>query len=334
MLLLLALAGCRQSSTAPTPAPSAGTEPAVTCPGAIVADTDQSSLPVAFPLPIVTGGLPPITVACTHPTNAAFSAGTTNVTCYATDGAARTTQCSFQITIRVAPKLKGVKFLAFGDSITAGEVGDPVASAQVQAFRPDDAYPSLLVARLRERYRLQSPVVVNAGLGGELVTCPPDRPACSTTRLVATLQRERPDALLLMEGANDLGSAIAPALVADALRDDVRRAYAEGVSLVFIATVTPQVPGRFRAFAPPGSVEQLNGAIRGWASSERAVLVDAYAAIAPSKEVLVGADGLHTTLAGNQAIAEAFFTAIQASFELPPPSGPAPVSTPAVPGGR
>ncbi|MCC7007324.1 MAG: HYR domain-containing protein [Acidobacteria bacterium] len=326
-LPVLVAAGCHKSPSAPGPVPSLENPPQISCPASFTIDTDASSVEVNYAAPTVTDGRPPVTTACSVPSGSTVPLGTTNVLCLATDGAARTTQCSFQVTVKLAPKLKGVRFLAFGDSITSGETGEP-SGYRVMVFRPEDSYPSLLQNALRSRYALQTPVVVNAGLGGEFVTCPPERASCSSGRLVSEIRSQHPDALLMMQGTNDLGAQIAPELVSDALRDNVRRAFDEGVGAVFIATVTPQVPGRFRAFAAPGSIETLNERIRGWAAAEHAVLVDTYAAVAPMKETLIGTDGLHTTVAGNQVLADTFLAAIAASYELPPASSPAP-GTPA-----
>jgi hypothetical protein len=68
------------------------------------------------------------------------------------------------------------------------------------------------------------------------------------------------------------------------------------------------------------------------AAREGAIVVDGYAAIDVDVATLVGADGLHLTVAGYQALANAFFTVIQQNLELPaaPPSDTAPT----MPAGR
>ena len=54
-----------------------------------------------------------------------FPVGPTRVTCTATDAAAATATCGFDVNVQRVPQLTRTKFLAFGDSVTAGEVTAP-----------------------------------------------------------------------------------------------------------------------------------------------------------------------------------------------------------------
>jgi lysophospholipase L1-like esterase len=83
------------------------------------------------------------------------------------------------------------------------------------------------------------------------------------------------------------------------------------------------VPGRPKA-PDPKAVQALNAEIRSWVGSERATLVDSFAAFDPAKELLIGQDGLHPTVDGYKKLAEVFFDAITTHFEAPPPAAPSP----------
>lgn len=79
---------------------------------------------VTFPAPITAGGTLPLTVTCTPASGTRFTTGGTPVACLAMDAQGRQATCSFTVT--VTPLLIDVKrFIAFGDSITAGENGRP-----------------------------------------------------------------------------------------------------------------------------------------------------------------------------------------------------------------
>src|SRR6185503_12574806 len=102
--------------------------------------------PVAFPAPTATGGAPPVTVACTPPPGSLFNAGTTAVTCMATDAAFRQSQCALAVT--VTPFVLSImKFIAFGDSLTEGENGRNAILGRGFLDTPN-AYPTKLQSLL------------------------------------------------------------------------------------------------------------------------------------------------------------------------------------------
>jgi lysophospholipase L1-like esterase len=93
---------------------------------------------------------------------------------------------------------------------------------------------------------------------------------------------------------------------------------------IFLGTLTPPGPsGSLRIDA--GAIIATNDKIRQTAAVERVVLVDAYAAFVGHEADYVNVDGLHLRPAGYQALADAFFAAIQvtvphaplSSFRLP-----------------
>lgn len=262
--------------------------------------------------PTGSGGTGQVTVACTPPSGTSLPVGASQVTCTATDAAQQSRSCAFAVTVAPrpsSPRLAVTRFLAFGDSITAGVDGDTGSLTPVP-------YPPALQGLLASRYYDQTIEVANEGLGGERV----DQ---GLSRLPDALARHGPQVVLLLEGANDLASAfqtgenkMALPAIADRLRDMIkvgRRAGAE----VFVATLTPQ-----RRNSPKGAgadlVSSLNDLIYWSAGREGAPVVDLFQALGGGPDPYVGADGLHPTAAGYQKMAETFFNAIRDRYEQAP----------------
>lgn len=288
---------------------------------------DTSSTVVDYPAPVVGGGSAPVTSACTVASGSTFNAGTTDVVCTATDSAARTSQCVFRVTVAVTPKLKGTKIVAFGDSITWGEVS-PAVQSSIQFYDAVNNYPSVMRDLLAARYKAQEITVVNEGIAGEKVLFPHESTGITgEARIERVAVDQKPDVLIVLEGVNGLGNTTDAELISAGLRRGVRRAVQQGVPLVLISTILPGVEGRFKA-PNPAAVKELNDGIRGWASLERAILVDNFSVFDPSKASLIGEDGLHPNLAGYKRLAEVFFDVIKNHFERPLPSGPNPPSAP------
>jgi lysophospholipase L1-like esterase len=221
---------CSGSSTGPTPPPPA---PQIVCADAIaIDDVITLAQAVTYAAPTASGGAPPVTVACAPQSGAEFPIGETLVTCTATDVQSRQASCSFVVTLR--HRLVALtRFLAFGDSITAGENG------RLFGFVPfidvDNAYPTFLQQLFSERMPAQQIVVVNAGLPGEKV-------ADNDSRLKGEIARNRSEVLLLLEGINDLSSGASPQNVVNALRDNIRVANDRGTQYVFVSTLLPVAP--------------------------------------------------------------------------------------------
>src|SRR4029453_11805072 len=66
----------------------------------------------------------PISSSCSPASGSRFALGATLITCTAEDARHLTASCSFEVQIRAAPprppQLSATRFVAFGDSITAG----------------------------------------------------------------------------------------------------------------------------------------------------------------------------------------------------------------------
>ena len=301
------------SPTSPTPPAAAGLS--VACPDAqMVLAPSAAGVIVTYSLPSPAGGRAPATVSCAPASGDVFPVGPTRVTCTATDTAAVTATCAFDVNVQRVPQLTRTKFLAFGDSVTAGEVTVPTlggaaagrGSFSGQVVLPMAAYPAVLQERLTRRYSLQRITVENAGV-------PKESAAAAVPRFRNALRASRPDVVLLLQGYNDLGSPSSRRAASSALEEMAKEARGAGARL-FMATLTPSIPGRDRA-PEPSAVLAMNDAIRSIAAGERAGLVDLYQAALPNLQTWIGIDGLHPTEAGYAGIADTFFAAINADLE-------------------
>ncbi len=298
-------AACGGSPTRPTPTPpppSPGA-PTLTCQeGVTLQSPDGRPVPYTVTPPTAQGGAAPVTVACNAP--AAFPVGTTTVTCTATDARLQQGTCSFMVTVTLPPPLSVTRFLAFGDSLTAGEVSYAPTFLLVE---PLLAYPYRLQGLFMQRYPAQTITVENAGLPAELAT------TGGLARLPVEINQRRPHVLLLMEGTNDLNSR-SPDRVAQALDDMVRDAHQRGI-VVFIATLPPARPAKRPTQAQ--QIPILNELIKQIAFKENVYLVDVYAPLAADMS-LIGVDDLHPTPAGYEVMAKTWFDAIVKVLEPAP----------------
>lgn len=324
------MTGCtRAAITAPTPTPPPPPAPApppiaeapsITCPSSItIAQTISAGANVTFTSPEVNGGEQPVQVSCSLTSGTTFPVGSTAVECIATDKLSRSASCSFSATVTPAPRLSRLYYMAFGDSITAGEVTFPVSStndtgARRQIFPlvivPSAAYPTVMAQMLGERYVLQKPDirVYNDGYGGEAARN-------AYPRFISSYNSHRVDALLLMEGYNDVGDQQngAQSGAADTLRRMANEAAARGAR-VFIATLAPSRPGP--KARPLSDIQAFNQRIIAVQRAEGAVLVDVYAALITDVQHYIGDDGLHPTEIGYKKIAETFFAAVKNELEI------------------
>ncbi len=318
----LALASaCGGTPTAPTPPPPpppppppVAEAPSLSCrPDISTGTVNAGGLAVTFDTPVPTNGQAPVTVACSPPSSTTFPIGSTEVTCTATDALNRSASCTFRVAVTKIPQLSRRRFLAFGDSITQGEVTAPVSGSGVstrQVIAPAAAYPNVLGQLLRARYTAQAEdiVVANYGLGGE-------KAVNARTRFIEALNIVRPEAVLIMEGSNDIarGEDGAASGAASEIRNMAAEARLRGMR-VFIATVAPGKPGS-RTIAPFLLVDYA-ARMRAVAAGEGAVLVDVYQALLADVNTFIGIDGLHPNERGYAKIAETFFNAIQSTLEV------------------
>jgi lysophospholipase L1-like esterase len=279
----------------------------LSCPANIqVASPGGAAVPVTYAAPLASGGTAPISVTCTPPSGGTFPAGSTPVTCTATDAGARRATCGFTVGVTSAPLLTRTRFLAFGDSLTEGKLS---VSASLLVDSPSHAYPAKLLALLVERYPTQPIALANEGLGGEKVVD-------SASRFGSALATHQPESVLLMHGVNDLNGSEDGRVqaVVDSLEDHVKQARSRGMT-VFVASLPPLGPPKGGC---PECVRPLNERLQSMAFARGAVFVDVYAAWGNGSG-LMGADGIHPTEAGYALIAQTFFEAIRKALEPPLP---------------
>jgi lysophospholipase L1-like esterase len=212
-------------------------------------------------------------------------------------------------------RLTRTRFLAFGDSLTAGEITVPTTTSgrgdqpnYPLVVVPAVAYPTVLATMLRARYGSQAALieVINAGLSGEWAQD-------GVLRLPGVLTANRPEAVLILEGMNDIGASNGPANAGSAIEMLAQIVRARGARL-FLATLPPSRPGGVRSI-PISLTTSVNARIRLIAASQGAVLVDVYPVFESDVNRYIGIDGLHPTEAGYQRLAELFFNAIRSDLE-------------------
>jgi lysophospholipase L1-like esterase len=311
-LALFLVTDCGES---PRPLPPTPLPLTITCPARIEAQSaDGSPVPITLAQPQTSGGRAPVTVTCSTPP-ASFPVGSTTISCTANDTAGQNASCNYVVAVQGPPKLKYTRFLAFGDSLTAGVVSLGPSFLLVVA---PDSYPAKLENMLRLRYRFQTPgpVVLNDGVPAEFTTE-------GLRRLRGVLQQHRPEVLLLMEGTNDLLDRPEILRGANTAIANLKLMIAEAKSLnvqVALATVPPQRSGGLRRRdAVAATIPGFNDRIRELAAAEGLVLVDVYNGMKDDM-ALIGLDDLHPTVFGYEVMAKIYFEAIQKGFEEQPPA--------------
>jgi lysophospholipase L1-like esterase len=230
--------------------------------------------------------------------------------------------------------LSVTKYLAFGDSLTEGQNGRAGLRGERVVDVPN-AYPTKLQSMLNVEYPGQGITVPNYGYGGEPVG---DK---ANMLLENALVKERPGAVLLLDGYNNMFSTCAPGVsntpecsqkitdVAFGIRDLIRIAKRPeyGVRYIFVSTMTP--PGPFLGIPPDrrianDAIVRANTGIANMVRSEGVILVDTYPRFVGHEAEYVDQDGLHLRPVGYQALADSFFSVIKTSVTSTPAFGERP----------
>ncbi len=120
-----------------------------------------------------------------------------------------------------------------------------------------------------------------------------------------------------LEGVIDLSSDSAiPAIVAN-VHTDIVEARNQGVTSFFLSTLTPVLNFSRGCFLTNADVKGANDALRALAVQDNVPLVDAWAAFQGHESTYIGGDGLHPSVAGQEALARTFFDVIRATLEPP-----------------
>jgi lysophospholipase L1-like esterase len=208
--------------------------------------------------------------------------------------------------------LSRTRFLAFGDSFTAGEITSPTFSTRSSIGKlvlvPSASYPAVLQSRLQATYTQQAPLisVTNAGVASERILD-------GAQRFPSVYDMTRPEVVLIQEGANGLPQ-VGPDISTGVMRTMVQYAKAGG-SRVFVASMIPQVAGRPRGNTPVSELTAYNTTLQLMSQQESVDYVDLYSAMVPEAATLIGSDGLHPTEAGYARMAELFLNAIRSRLE-------------------
>ena len=207
------------------------------------------------------------------------------------------------------PRALGVtRYLAFGDSITWGAFsaweGRFLAAA-------NGGYPERLQARLTTFHSPQQFLVFNEGLPGEFAVN-------ALPRFRSLLASRQPQAVLLLEGINDLGNDLTPSRAATGVFQMVDAATAMGIPVV-VATMyqtyaETDPDGHYRPNGA-GVVPVFNAELRRLALGRLNVHLLDLEPIMRSRS-MVGADGIHLTDEGFEVMATAFLQRIEAAFPV------------------
>ena len=210
----------------------------------------------------------------------------------------------------IPPRALGVtRFMAFGDSITWGATS--AWEARFLFAAANGGYPERLLAGLTTYHAPQQFVVFNEGLPGELATV-------ALARFRTLLTSRRPEAVLLLEGINDLSNDFTPTRVAAALFQLVDAATSVGIPVV-VATMFPTY-----AEVDPDGHYRPNGAdlVPGFNAELRRLAVGRLNVHLLDLEPLmrnrsyVGADGIHLTDSGFEVMAAAFLQRVESAFPV------------------
>jgi lysophospholipase L1-like esterase len=298
------LSGCGGGPTGP-----GGSALQISCPSAIERESPlDQPITVVFS-PTTAGGASPVTTTCQPASGGEFALGRTTVQCTARDAESRTSACSFDVVVKGAPKLSLTRFIAFGDSLTEGTTAPNAFLTLVVASQ---SYPFKLETLLKDRYRSQDVTVGNDGVAGE------EALEAAQRRFRSMLRVHNPEAVLLMEGSNDLFFFREEAfeLALPALEEMVTDGQEAGAKM-FLATIPPQRPNGLRNRAAVAAlIPDFNKEIRAIAQRTGATLVDIEPVILANMS-LIGDDDLHPTEQGYQVIAETFFKVIKDTLEVP-----------------
>jgi|LakMenEpi03Aug12_release.lakeMendotaPanAssembly.Ray.scaffolds.fasta_scaffold119695_2 lysophospholipase L1-like esterase len=216
--------------------------------------------------------------------------------------------------------LGATRFMAYGDSITFGTVSSFDGGYLFDSI-PGTEYPVQFDNQLESAFASQNFTVTNEGVPGEWAL-----QAITNGRFAQRMAAQRPQALLLLEGINDLNNDQSVAATVGYLQQMVELARLYNTT-VFIGTmfqtcVSTSPSGQVR----PNAATRINGfnsALRAMAAGRQNVhVVDLFAAFGtqncgPDGGIgILGGDGLHPNPSGYSIIATQFAAAVRNVFAV------------------
>ena len=180
----------------------------------------------------------------------------------------------------------------FGDSITAGYGATPYSVFLQNLINSTQAHA----------------LVINRGLGGETTVG-------GVNRIDAVLKGTMPKYILIMEGTNDVGSGVSAATTKFNLSVMIDKSRANG-TIPILSTIPPKTPEGAHLNIP----NEYNPGILSLGSEKGVRVVDAYANMADDWDQLTW-DGTHPNVAGQQRLANLFFSALPYSGASSPGGG-------------
>ena len=267
-LLVLPVAGCGGSDgpgPPPTPLP-----PTISCPAnSQTPASGGQPTPVNYDVPVAQNGQAPVNVVCAPAPGSPFAIGDTSVTCTATDALSRTGTCGFVVSVTAVPQISITRIVAYGDSLTEGVTSpDPTTLL----LNLPDSYPMQLQAMLSARYTDQAVEVFNEGCSGEFANGSSRNCAGGVKRLPGVIDRDKPQALLLMHGANDLNNNKPVSGVISALEQMIDEAQRRGV-VVIVASLPPQNPEGSRGKNGADALPELSREVKRLAADEGVIFL-------------------------------------------------------------
>ncbi|MGE0460006.1 MAG: SGNH/GDSL hydrolase family protein [Vicinamibacterales bacterium] len=224
-----------------------------------------------------------------------------------------------------ANALGATRFVAFGDSITCGVESAFDFLVPLPCPSGTYGYPERVQALLTAYNPAQSFTTTKRGYPGEWAQNGINRLKTELAELAAPSvpPGQRPDALLLLEGVNDMNNGVSATRAAASLAEmaQVGRLY----NLTVLVATMPQTwvtedpnTGQTRQNSADKIVPFNTEVVRLLSGVQNVYIVDIYTAFggASPNRSLIGGDGLHPTPAGYDVMAQTFHAAIVARFPV------------------
>jgi lysophospholipase L1-like esterase len=212
------------------------------------------------------------------------------------------------------------RFVTFGDSITWGTLSS--YDGRMLYDGSPSSYAVRLQLALNTYHAPQRFTVINRGLPGETASAVPGSRG-GVGRLDSVLVLDRPQAVLLLEGINDLAGDITISQTIAALQRMIDISLQRNIPVIIATMFQTYVTEKPATdTAPPAIhpnaadlVPEFNRRIRQLAGRPNVALVDLELVFGGNRSLL-GGDGLHPTDEGYDRMASAFLTAIERTFPI------------------